>query len=188
MLPPVHFLVSLDIAHTWRRRTDTGKARAITDLAAQKDVKAAYVCRLLPLTCVAPDLVEAIIDGRQPRGLRLAEMLGNGPTSWEEQRRTFVPASLMITGRCRSAASRQALFDSILDERKTSCVFVPALLLPQKADDLSSLNRLLRHRPFPPFDGLHDQARERKGVRSPVSRLTHRYQGGTTSPRHPHPF
>jgi hypothetical protein len=46
----------------------------------------AYVCRLLPLTCLAPDIVEAILDGRQPKGLRLAEMLGNGPLDWEEQR------------------------------------------------------------------------------------------------------
>jgi hypothetical protein len=39
------------------------------------------------LTCLAPDIVEAILDGRQPRGLRLAEMLGNGPLDWNEQRR-----------------------------------------------------------------------------------------------------
>jgi len=46
----------------------------------------AYVCRLLPLTCLAPDIVEAILDGRQPTGLTVAEMLGNGPLGWEEQR------------------------------------------------------------------------------------------------------
>ena len=46
----------------------------------------AHVCRLLPLTCLAPDMVEAILDGRQPKGLRLAEMLGNGPLGWHEQR------------------------------------------------------------------------------------------------------
>jgi hypothetical protein len=46
----------------------------------------AYVCRLLPLTCLAPDIVEAILDGRQPKGLRLAEVLGNGPVGWHEQR------------------------------------------------------------------------------------------------------
>ena len=50
---------------------------------------AAYVCRLLPLTCLAPDIVEAILDGRQPKGLRLAEMLGNGPLGWAEQRATW---------------------------------------------------------------------------------------------------
>jgi hypothetical protein len=33
--------------------------------------------------------VEAIPDGRQPKGLKLAEMLGNGPLAWEEQRRVF---------------------------------------------------------------------------------------------------
>jgi hypothetical protein len=49
-------------------------------------VTVAYVCRLLPLTCVAPDIVEAILDGRQPKGLRLAEIVGNGPMVWEEQR------------------------------------------------------------------------------------------------------
>jgi hypothetical protein len=41
---------------------------------------------LLPLTCLAPDIVGAILDVRQPKGLRLAEMLGNGPVAWEQQR------------------------------------------------------------------------------------------------------
>ena len=39
----------------------------------------AYVCRLLPLTCLVSGIVEAILDGRQPKGLRLAEILGNAP-------------------------------------------------------------------------------------------------------------
>ena len=37
----------------------------------------AYLCRLLPLTCLAPEIVEAIVDGRQPKGLRLLEKLGS---------------------------------------------------------------------------------------------------------------
>ena len=73
-------------AHRWRRRIESGQAKSITDLAEQEGVTDAYVCRLLPLTCLAPDIVEAILDGRQPKGLRLAEMLGNGPLGWEEQR------------------------------------------------------------------------------------------------------
>jgi hypothetical protein len=73
-------------AHRWRRRVESGQARSITDLAEHEGVTVAYVCRLLPLTCLAPDIVEAILDGRQPKGLRLAEMLGSGPVAWEEQR------------------------------------------------------------------------------------------------------
>ena len=73
-------------AHRWRRRIESGKAKSITDVAEQENVTAAYVCRLLPLTCLAPDILEAILDGRQPKGLRLAEMLGNGPVVWAAQR------------------------------------------------------------------------------------------------------
>jgi hypothetical protein len=73
-------------AHRWRRRIESGQAKSITDLAEQEGVTVAYVCRLVPLTCLAPDIVEAILDGRQPKGLRLTDMLGNGPASWKEQR------------------------------------------------------------------------------------------------------
>jgi hypothetical protein len=79
-------------AHRWRRRIESGQARSITDLAEHESVTVAYVCRLLPLTCLAPDIVEAILDGRQPKGLRLAEMLGNGPLAWEEQRTSWILA------------------------------------------------------------------------------------------------
>jgi hypothetical protein len=73
-------------AHRWRRSIESGQAKSITDLAEQEGVTDAYVCRILPLTCLAPDIVEAILDGRQPNGLRLAELLGNGPLDREEQR------------------------------------------------------------------------------------------------------
>jgi hypothetical protein len=64
-------------------------AERLRGLAEQEGVTDAYVCQLLPLTCLAPDIVEAILDGRQPKGLRLAEMLGNGPMAWEEQRMSW---------------------------------------------------------------------------------------------------
>jgi hypothetical protein len=76
-------------AHRWRRRIENGRAKSITDLAEQEGVTTAYVCRLLPLTCLAPDIVEAILGGRQPKGLRLTEMLGNGPLDWNEQRHAW---------------------------------------------------------------------------------------------------
>jgi hypothetical protein len=88
-------------AHRWRRRIESGQARSITDLAEREGVTDAYVCRLLPLTCLASDVVEAILDGRQPKGLRLAEMLGNGPPDWNEQRSSW--GFLGTLGRALSA-------------------------------------------------------------------------------------
>ena len=71
--------------HRWLRKIESGKAKSITDLADQEGVTDAYVCRLLPLTCLAPDLVETILDGRQPKGLRLTEMLGKGSLGGSNQ-------------------------------------------------------------------------------------------------------
>jgi hypothetical protein len=54
-------------ARQWLRRIESSQGKSITDLAEQEGVTDAYVCRLLPLTCLAPDIVEAILDGRQRR-------------------------------------------------------------------------------------------------------------------------
>jgi hypothetical protein len=100
-------------AHRWRRRIESGRVKSITDLAEQEGVTDAYACRLLPLTCLAPDIVEAILDGRQPKGLRLAEMPGNGPLVWEEQRSAWSCARSAarcgadnVRDRCRRDARR----------------------------------------------------------------------------------
>jgi hypothetical protein len=87
-------------AHRWRRKIESGQAKSITDLGEQERVTDAYVCRLLPLTCLAPEIVQAILDGRQPKGLRLGEMLGNGPLAWEEQRGAWSFAT--IAAQCSS--------------------------------------------------------------------------------------
>ena len=74
-------------AHRWRRKIESGRAKSITDLAEQEGVTDACVCRLLPLTCLAPDIVEVILDGRQPNGLRLAGVIAinaNDPTSYPD--------------------------------------------------------------------------------------------------------
>jgi hypothetical protein len=89
------------------RGSDSGDAQAksITDLVEQEGVTVAYVCRLLPLTCLAPDIVETILDGQQPKGLRLAELLGNGPVAWEEQRGAWRFSPVTACG-CRDRRSR----------------------------------------------------------------------------------
>ena len=82
----------------WRRKIESGQAKSITDLAEQEGVTDAYVCRLLPLTCLAPDIVEAILDGRQPKELRLADVLGNGPLAWNAHVETW--GLQQLTRRC----------------------------------------------------------------------------------------
>jgi hypothetical protein len=67
-------------AHRWRRRIESGQSRSITDLAEQKGVTDAHVCRLLALTCLAPDIAEPILDGP-----RLADILGWVATEWNDR-------------------------------------------------------------------------------------------------------
>ena len=62
-------------AHCWRRRIESGKARSITDLAGQENVSATYITRILALTCLAPDITMAILDGCFPRGLSMNTMV-----------------------------------------------------------------------------------------------------------------
>ena len=105
-------------AHRWRRRIESGQAKSITDLAEQEGVTDAYVCRLLPLTCLAPDIVEAILDGRQPKGLRLAEMLGNGPLGWEEQRSVWGFSRVLCIARLAQQVAALHLAPArLLDDR-----------------------------------------------------------------------
>ena len=85
-------------AHRWRRRIESGQARSITDLAEQEGVTTAYVCRLLPLTCLAPAIVAAILDPRQPKGLRLTEMLVSVAFGRREQRQTGETSGDSSTG------------------------------------------------------------------------------------------
>ena len=54
-------------------------------LARAKGVHATYVSRILRLTLLAPEIVEAILDGRQPAELQLDDLLEGFPLEWERQ-------------------------------------------------------------------------------------------------------
>ena len=57
------------------------------ELAEAEGVTRSFVNRLLGLTLLAPDIVEAILEGRQPKGLQLEELTRAMPSEWEEQRK-----------------------------------------------------------------------------------------------------
>jgi hypothetical protein len=55
-------------AHRWRRQIESGRAKSIVDLGEQEGVTDAYVCRLLPLTCLAQTSGKRSWMGRSQRG------------------------------------------------------------------------------------------------------------------------
>nr|WP_221244447.1 hypothetical protein [Neoroseomonas alkaliterrae] len=79
-------------AFRWRRMLESGRFATINELAAAEKINASYVSRVLRLTLLAPDIVEAILDGRQAPGLDLPRLLAGFPLAWEKQRASLSPA------------------------------------------------------------------------------------------------
>ncbi len=77
-------------AHRWQRLLESGAYGSISELAKAEKVTGSYVCRLLRLTLLAPDIVEAILDGRQPETLTLQALRKPFPVAWARQRSTLV--------------------------------------------------------------------------------------------------
>ncbi|PWS36201.1 hypothetical protein DFH01_13470 [Falsiroseomonas bella] len=72
-------------AFRWRRMLEAGQFATIKDLAAAEKINSSYVSRVLRLTLLAPEIVEAILDGRQPEGMTLPEMMEPFPEYWHVQ-------------------------------------------------------------------------------------------------------
>ena len=73
-------------AHRWQRLLDEGRYASISEMAAAERIERGYLGSLLRLTLLAPDLVEAILNGRQPHGLGLPKLTEPLPSAWAEQR------------------------------------------------------------------------------------------------------
>jgi hypothetical protein len=75
-------------AHRWRRLLEEGRFGTLADLADAQRISRSYVCRVLRLTLLAPDIVERILDGRPTAGL--AQFLKPFPVEWEQQRKDLL--------------------------------------------------------------------------------------------------
>lgn len=82
-------VIALARAHRWQKLLDEGKVTSISDLARRFKVDASYVSRIMRLTLLAPDIVEAILWGREPSGLSLAVLTKSLSTSWKMQNELF---------------------------------------------------------------------------------------------------
>jgi hypothetical protein len=72
-------------AFRWQRMLDDGLCGTIEELARRERVNRGYMSRVLRLTLLAPEIVEAILDGRQPQKMRLEDLLEGWPVAWREQ-------------------------------------------------------------------------------------------------------
>ena len=69
-----------------QRMLDEGVCGTIAELARREKVTKSFMSRALRLTLLAPDIVEAVLDGRQPGEMRLVDLLEIFPVDWGEQR------------------------------------------------------------------------------------------------------
>ncbi|MDC0404366.1 LacI family transcriptional regulator [Porticoccaceae bacterium] len=74
-------------AHRWRHMIESQRYASAAELSRKESVNESYVCRLLRLTLLAPDIVQAVLDGRQPSTLELKDLTKPLPTCWAEQRK-----------------------------------------------------------------------------------------------------
>ena len=73
-------------AYRWREMIECGKYACAADLAKAEKVNDSYLSRVLRLTLLSPDIVEAIVSGRQPSTLQVDDLLGPLPCVWEQQK------------------------------------------------------------------------------------------------------
>lgn len=89
--PELHdpLIRALGKAFEWKEKLDRGEATSISEIARRENVSLSYAARVLRMTFLAPDIVLAILNGTQPKYLRLMDFLNPFPPDWNAQRRKF---------------------------------------------------------------------------------------------------
>jgi hypothetical protein len=76
---------SIARAFRWREMLENSTYATLAEIAAAEKINESYVSRVLRLTLLAPEMVEAIIDGRKPPDITLTALLRPFPSGWGEQ-------------------------------------------------------------------------------------------------------
>ena len=82
-------ILALARARTWMRDLRGGNYADTTEIARCFDLSDAHVRRVLRFGYLAPDIVESIVEGRQPRSLTVKRLLRGIPCAWPDQRSAF---------------------------------------------------------------------------------------------------
>jgi len=75
--------------HAWYEQILEGKVADMRSLARETELTPHYVRNVFACAFLAPDIVEAILEGRQPLTLKFEHLYKNIPLSWAEQRQRF---------------------------------------------------------------------------------------------------
>ena len=81
---------ALGRAFRWRKLLETGVHGTVDEIARAESINPSYVSRIMRLTLLAPEIVEAILDGRKPPALTTARLMKPFPADWEQQRRRLL--------------------------------------------------------------------------------------------------
>ena len=73
-------------AFRWKKMLESGDFATIAELAQREGIAPSYMTRVVRLTLLAPEIVEAILDGRQGPEMTLARVLEPFPVEWSRQR------------------------------------------------------------------------------------------------------
>ena len=76
-------------AFRWKRMLESGEFASASELAEREGIPPSYVTRILQLTLLAPEVVEAILGGKLGPSMELARVLGDGAAGWAEQGERF---------------------------------------------------------------------------------------------------
>ena len=76
-------------AFRWKRLLESGEFATVSELAEREGIAPSYLTRILRLTLLAPDIVEAILDGKQGPEVTLAQGLEPFPLAWQLQCKHF---------------------------------------------------------------------------------------------------
>lgn len=76
-------------AHRWKRMLATENYTTVKELAHREGIAFSYMTRVLRLTLLAPEIVEAILNGQHSRELKLSSILDPFPMDWDAQTAWF---------------------------------------------------------------------------------------------------
>ena len=76
-------------AYRWKRMLESGHFATIGDLASKEGIAPSYVTRVMRMMLLAPEIIEAIVEGRQGPEVTLAGLLEPVALEWVAQRKEF---------------------------------------------------------------------------------------------------